>query len=156
MLKKIIGTIWKKLTPGTRLKIIRLTQQKFTVSVAAVITNEKREVLLLDHVLRPYSNWGIPGGFIEPGEQPEKAISREIREETGLELKNIRLVRVRTTNRHVEVLFRAEATGKAEAKSREINDARWFRTEDIPEELSQKQKYDIQELLETNRNKFDD
>ncbi|MDQ3321983.1 MAG: NUDIX hydrolase [Acidobacteriota bacterium] len=156
MIKKIIGIIWKKLTPGGRLKIIRLTQQKFTVSVAAVVTNEKGEVLLLDHVLRPFSNWGIPGGFIKTGEPPEKAVSREIREETGLELKNIRLIRARTTNRHVEILFRAEATGEAEVKSCEINRAEWFRVKDIPEELSQKQKSDIRELLNREQNKFGD
>lgn len=154
MIKKTIGAVWKKLTPGGRLKIIRLTQQKFTVSVAAVVTNETGEILLLDHVLRPDSNWGIPGGFIETGEQPEKAVSREIREETGLELKNIRLVRVRTINRHVEILFRAEATGKAEVKSREINRAAWFRVENMPEELSRKQKSDILQLLESERNNF--
>ncbi len=152
MIKKIIGIIWKKITPGVRLKIIRLTQQKFTVSVAAIVTNEKGEVLLLDHVLRPFSNWGIPGGFIEAGEQPEKAVSREIREETGLELKNIRLLRVRTANRHVEILFRAEATGEARVKSREINAAAWFRVENMPEELNQKQKSDILELLESRQN----
>lgn len=148
MIKKIVGAIWKKLTPLARTRVIRLTQQKFTVSVAAVVTNERREVLLLDHVLRPVSNWGIPGGFVNAGEQPDKAISRELREETGLELKNVSMVRVRTHNRHVEILFRAEATGEARATSREINRAAWFPAADIPAELSRNQKSDIRELLE--------
>ncbi len=83
MLKKILGTIWKNLTPYLRLKIVRATQHKFTVSVAAVIINENEEILLLNHVLRPSSGWGIPGGFVKRGEQPEAAIEREIREETS-------------------------------------------------------------------------
>ncbi|HXG83474.1 MAG TPA: NUDIX hydrolase [Pyrinomonadaceae bacterium] len=154
MIKKIIGIIWKKLTPAARVRIIRSTQKKFTVSAAAVVTNEKGEVLLLDHVFRPFSNWGIPGGFIEAGEQPEKAVIREIREETGLQLKNVRLVRARTAGRHVEILFRAEASGRAEAKSREINRAEWFRSDRMPEEMSRKQKSDVLELLEGEENKF--
>lgn len=147
MLKRLIGNVWKRLTPQARLIITRATQPKFTVSVAAVVVNERGEVLLLDHVLRPFSNWGIPGGFINVGEQPEKALRRELREETGLELKNIRLLRVRTNQRHVEILYRAEAGGAPEVKSREINEARWFKIEDIPEEMSDGQKADARKFI---------
>ena len=145
--KKIVGRVWKLLTPWTRLRIIRATQPKFTVSAAAVVVNERREVLLLDHVLRPFSSWGIPGGFINVNEPPEKAVEREIYEETGLELRNIRLVRVRTSNRHVEILYRADASGTPEAKSREINFAGWFKIEDIPEEMSGGQTADVKEFF---------
>ncbi len=153
MLKTFVGKIWNRITPSARLKIIRITQQKFTVSVAAIITNEKGEVLLLDHVLRPaQTTWGIPGGFLERGEQPEQAVRREIREETGLELENVKLLEVRATNRHVEILFRASAFGRAEAKSREINAAAWFKTDKIPERMNHKQKSDIRRLLNTEQN----
>ncbi|MDQ3180601.1 MAG: NUDIX domain-containing protein [Acidobacteriota bacterium] len=148
MLKKIVGTIWKNLTPYLRLKIIRATQQKFTVSVAAVIINENEEVLLLDHVLRPFLSWGIPGGFVKRGEQPEEAVMREIREETGLELQNLKLFRVRTINRHIEILFRAEATGKAEVKSCEINAAAWFETDKMPEQMNAEQKSVVKQILQ--------
>ena len=85
MIRERIGFAWKILPPWLRLKIIRTTQQKFTVSAAAIITNDNGEVLLLNHVLRPFSGWGLPGGFLGAGEQPEEAIRREIREETGIE-----------------------------------------------------------------------
>ena len=130
-----------------RLLIIRATQEKFTVSVAAIITNELNEILLLNHVLRPFSSWGIPGGFVEAGEQPSSAIRREIREETGLELKNPEMIRVRTIKRHVEILFRAKTTGKGEVKSREINALGWFEIGRMPEQMSRVQKSLIEEVL---------
>ncbi len=34
----------------------------------------------------------IPGGGLEAGEAPEEAIRRELREETGMEIKNLRAV----------------------------------------------------------------
>jgi len=147
MLKKSIGFIWRKMPYFLRLRIIRVTQEKFTVSVAAIITNDRNEILLLNHVLRPFSGWGIPGGFIEAGEQPDAAVRREIREETGLELTNLEMMRVRTIKRHVEILFRAAATGKGEVKSREINALGWFEIDEMPERMSCVQKSLIKEVL---------
>lgn len=147
MLRKAIGIIWSKTPYFLRLRMIRATQEKFTVSVAAIITNERKEILILDHVLRPFSSWGIPGGFIEAGEQPEIAIRRELFEETGLELNRIKMIRVRTIKRHVEILFRGEARGKGEIKSREITDLGWFEIDKMPQQMSRAQKTLIEEVL---------
>ena len=130
-----------------RLKIIRTTQQKFTVSAAAVITNAEGKVLLLNHLLRPYSGWGLPGGFLTAGEQPEDAIKREIREETGMDIENVKMFRVRTIRRHIELLFTADAAGEATVQSREILDLGWFDLEELPEGLPESQKNVIKQLL---------
>jgi ADP-ribose pyrophosphatase YjhB (NUDIX family) len=147
VLKNLVSKIWKALSPSTRLRLVRATQKKFTASVAAIVTNKKGKVLLLNHVLRPHSAWGIPGGFIEAGEQPEAAIRREIREETGLELNDLKLLRVRIIDRHVEILFRASATGAGEIKSREITDLGWFAPGEMPGGTSKPQKHIIEEVL---------
>lgn len=147
MLKKSVRFIWKKTPYFLRARLVRATQAKFTASVAVIITNEKNEILLLDHVLRPVFSWGIPGGFIEAGEQPENAARREIREEVGLELVGAELVRMRTINRHIEILFRAQAAGEAAVKSREINDFGWFALDRMPERMSASQKILIGQVL---------
>lgn len=147
MFKGFFGKVWKKLPSGWRLRIIRVTQKKFTASAAAVITDPGGRVLLLDHYWRPGAGWGLPGGFLEFGEQPDEAIRREICEETGLNLTRVRLWRTRVVNRHIEFLFLAEADGKAEAKSREIREAVWFAPGELPETLSRVQKSLIEKAL---------
>jgi ADP-ribose pyrophosphatase YjhB (NUDIX family) len=152
MLKKIVGKIWRKTPHFIRIKLIRASQKKFTVSVGVVVLNQKSEVLLLDHVFRPASGWGIPGGFMEFAEQPHEAAKREVFEETGLELENLEMIWMRTLNRHIEIIFRADGKGTAEVKSREINSLAWFEVEKMPEEMSKSQAEIIRQVLSKNQN----
>lgn len=133
--------------PGARILATRIFQVRFTVSAAGIITNEKGEVLLLNHVLRPVSGWGVPGGFLNFGEQPEAAFRREIREETGLELKNISLFRTRTFRRHIEIIFLATGVGQASVKSLEIIELGWFAIDDIPKEMSLDQQFMVRKAV---------
>lgn len=133
MFRKFIGKIWEKMPRRLRLGIIRVTQKKFTASAAAIIVNENNQVLLLEHAIRAGADWGVPGGFLEYGEQAEEAVRRELLEEIALELENVRLLRVRITARHIEFLFRAETSGVPEIKSDEIRSLRWFGADELPE-----------------------
>ncbi len=135
------------LTPGMRTWIMRRLQQKFTASVVGIITNEQGELLLLNHVLRPRSGWGMPGGFMSRSEQPATALRREIREETGLELDDLALYRVRTLKRHIEIIFTATAADAGEIRSREITELRWFDPDGLPPEMSIDQQFLIKAVL---------
>jgi 8-oxo-dGTP diphosphatase len=145
--KEIIKLAWSKTPSVLRYKIVRSTQKKFTFSVAAIILNKRDEVLLLKHTLRPHYNWGIPGGFVSYGEQPVEALRRELREEIGIEVENVEMLRVRTIHRHIEIIFRAETDEKAEAKSFEISDVGWFSRDNLPENLSPVQKKMIENFF---------
>jgi 8-oxo-dGTP diphosphatase len=149
MLQKIIGKIWRISPQIFRAYFVRFTQNTFTVSVGAIVTNDEGKVLLLDHVLRPGSGWGVPGGFINHGEQPAEAVKREICEEIGLEIESIELVRVRTIKRHVEILFRAKAHGEGKIKSLEIKEVRWVSPDEMPEEMSKAQQQLIKQVLDS-------
>jgi ADP-ribose pyrophosphatase YjhB (NUDIX family) len=144
---KIFARAWKLLPASGRRWLTRRFQASFTASAAGVVTDEHGRVLLLDHVLRPRSGWGVPGGFLNKGEQPEHALRREIREETGLELKDVRLIRVRTVQRHMELVFAATAVGEAFVNSPEIKELRWFDVESMPPDMSLSQQFLIRSIL---------
>jgi 8-oxo-dGTP diphosphatase len=55
--------------------------------VGAVIRDEAGRLLMILRGHDPGKGlWSIPGGRIEPGETPEQAVVREVREETGLDV----------------------------------------------------------------------
>lgn len=57
------------------------------VGVGAVVFREDR-VLLVQRGREPsYGKWSIPGGLVELGESLQEAVVREVREETGLDVK---------------------------------------------------------------------
>ncbi len=68
--------------------------EAFPIStVGALIFNPAREVLMIR--THKWSNlWGMPGEKIKWGEAAEDALRREVREETGLEIRDIRFALV--------------------------------------------------------------
>ncbi len=134
-----------------RMKVVRSVQRKFTVSVVAIVTNQKNEILVLDHYFRPGATWGLPGGFIDPYEDAEDGIRREIKEETDLELENIRLLKVRTIGKHLEILFIAKGNGEAKVNSREIKELGWFALDNLPKNMGKTQLEWIDEYCRNNR-----
>lgn len=62
--------------------------------VIAYVTRERddgRELLVFDHRDHPKAGTQVPAGRLDPGEDLEAGLLREVREETGLE--NLRVVR---------------------------------------------------------------
>lgn len=141
------GVVWKKLPPFLRRGIVRLTQASFTVSATVFIRNSEGRLLLLDHTIRPSSGWGLPGGFLESGEQPAAAVLREVREETGLELKGLRLVQIHTTGSHIEILFAAASDGEVTLRQGEIKGFGWFQVDQLPADMGRAQKERIVRLF---------
>jgi 8-oxo-dGTP diphosphatase len=141
MLKDLVGAIWRR-TPG-KLKTwaVRFTQQRFYVTAGAIISDDAGRVLLLHHRFRPGSGWGIPGGFIKRGEQPAEALRRELREEVGLEIEDLKLFRTRAFKkaRQVEIVFRCRARSETEQLSFEIKGLAWFEPHELPKELPRDQ-----------------
>jgi 8-oxo-dGTP diphosphatase len=130
---------------------MRLAHARFTVTAGAVIFNDSGEVLLLKHRFRAGSGWGLPGGFMETGEQPIDALRRELREEIGLEVEDVKILAVRSFKKpkQVEVLFRARANAHVESQTIEVERAEWFAIDALPEGLPRDQRSYIDRAAKT-------
>jgi len=62
------------------------------VGVGGVIVDRDRTVLIRRGTEPLLGQWSIPGGTIETGETLEEAVRRELREETGLEVRVLELI----------------------------------------------------------------
>ncbi len=86
-------------------------------------------------------NWGTGGGHLEFGETPENAVKREIKEEYGIEIKNIKFLCVcnivKYGKHYVDIGFTAElADGEPKImESEKFDRIDWFDIEKLPEPL---------------------
>ena len=105
------------------------------VSVAALVTNEKDEILL---VKSPWRGWEYPGGLIEPGESFETALKREVREESGAEIEITGFVGIcKNVERNiVNIDFTARYTGGELTTSEESTEVGWFTEEEAMEMIT--------------------
>ena len=142
VLQKFIAGVWRALPPRVRRWSMRATQTRFTVTAGALIFNESGQVLLLKHRFRAGSGWGIPGGFLEHGEQPEEALRRELREEIGLEVHHVEIFIARSFRkpRQVEILFRCRANKEVQPRTMEVEHAEWFSPQELPAGLPTDQR----------------
>lgn len=94
-----------------------------------------------DEVLLGRSPHFVPGmfstlaGFVEPGESLEQTVAREIREEVGVEVENVRYFGSQPWPfpNSLMIGFRADyAGGDVEVDGEEVEEAAWFHLSDLP------------------------
>jgi ADP-ribose pyrophosphatase YjhB (NUDIX family) len=66
------------------------TEVRLSVCVVARKSARSNEILLMRR--SDNAHWGLPGGYVEPGESVQDAARREVREETGFAVELGRLV----------------------------------------------------------------
>ncbi len=112
-----------------------------TVDVVVLAgTEASRRVLLIQRGDPPFrGSWALPGGFVEEGEQVLEAAPRELAEETGLRVGELRLLGVYDTPGRdprgwtVSVVYLARVPSeKAVAGADDAADARWFAADELP------------------------
>ena len=131
---------------------MRLTHPRFTVTAGAIILNDSKQILLLKHRFRAGSGWGLPGGFLEKGEQPLDALRRELREEIHLEVSDVEIFTARSFKkpRQVEVLFRCRASGEVTPHTMEVERAEWFSLDSLPDGLPRDQRALVEQAAKTD------
>jgi 8-oxo-dGTP diphosphatase len=157
MFQNLIGRIWRFLPARLRRWTMRATHPRFTVTAGAIVFNNDGEILLLKHRFRAGSGWGLPGGFLEAGEQPLDALRRELREEIGLEINDAEIFAARSFRKpqQVEVLFTCKASGEAKPQAMEVERAEWFSLTSLPEGLPKDQRRFVERAAGDGANRRD-
>jgi 8-oxo-dGTP diphosphatase len=94
------------------------------IGVAVIVTHQQKVLFGKRIVTNGDSEWQLPGGWIELGESPEQTARREVAEETGLGLDELKLVGLTNNyfsdqNHSISLYFEAECANPERIKNRE-------------------------------------
>lgn len=110
---------------------------KISPAVIVGVINKDR-LLMTKYAHGIYKRYSLIAGFTEIGETLEETVAREVMEEAGLKVKNIRYYKSQPWSFSDTVLmgFYAELDGedKVLLDERELSEATWFKREEIPTE----------------------
>ena len=116
------------------------------------LVREDKKVLMTWN--KNLNTWIPVGGHIDPGENPEEAIIREVKEETGFEFEflepayydgpvkvlkpyRIQIEKVPHHNEHINVVFFARCTKYSDKKATDEDEKlRWFSMDELMKEKS--------------------
>ena len=96
------------------------------------------EILLARNAARGGTFWSVLAGFVEPGESLEEAVVREVREEVGVEIRDLRYFGSQPWPfpHQLMIGFTANyASGEIQVDPHELVEARWFPKDELPEQL---------------------
>jgi NAD+ diphosphatase len=82
----------------------------------------------------PAGRYSALAGFVEPGEALETAVAREVREEAGVEVRDVRYVASQPWPFPISLMLGFHATyagGDAAQRDAELEDVRWFTREEL-------------------------
>lgn len=124
------GNVRRCTAPGCGTHIYPRTDPAVIMLVEHPATDDApARCLLARHARLPSGMYSTLAGFVEPGESLEEAVVREVREETGVEVDEVRYFGSQPWPfpRSLMIGFRARATTEAiHVDPDELQEARWF------------------------------
>lgn len=125
--------IWRRAPQWLRGAVTWMITGKVIVGVSGVLLNEEGQVLLLRHRFHNSRIWGLPGGWLSPGETIYECWRREVKEELALETSDVDVVCHRATRRVLEFYLLGRISGgQLKIDPVEILEARFFEADELP------------------------
>ena len=134
-MKKLLLKLWRLMPFWMQRMALFFIRPRYEVSVGAVIFNEQDQLLLCHHTYRREFPWGLPGGDIEPGEDPAEAVRRELWEETGFRAGEVELLLVENWKefRHVSLTYLCKGVSGDFVPNEEVSRVQYFDPHVLPE-----------------------
>jgi 8-oxo-dGTP diphosphatase len=83
--------------------------------------------------------WGLLGGFFDRDENLVQAAKREVMEESGWEINNLKLFKINGNPRrpkedrqNVDIIFIADAVRQIKSSDEEVKELKWFSLQKLP------------------------
>lgn len=133
----------------------RWTYYPHVAATACAVIIKDDKALLVKRNREPYKGtWMFPAGFVDYGEHPEETLAREVREETGLRIKNAKLLTVLQSEDdprrpgHFCIFYKVTVSGSELKTDKEENQGMdWFEIKNPPKIGWKSHKY-IMRLLQ--------
>ncbi len=122
-----------------------------------VAVERSDEILLARSPHFPAGIYSVLAGFVEPGESAEEAVAREVMEEAGIVVKDVRYFGSQPWPYPNSLMLGFTASydsGEIRIEEEEIEDARWFNANEMPTFFPGRMSISqwlIQDFLERNR-----
>ncbi|MGD8505345.1 MAG: NUDIX domain-containing protein [Candidatus Bathyarchaeota archaeon] len=93
-----------------------------------VMVASKNRILLARGVGWKHPYWGLISGHIKRDETAEQTAIREVQEEVGLEISNLKILKTCVAGDYglLMIAFKAKTRGMIIKKSKELEEAKWF------------------------------
>jgi len=115
---------------------LRILNPSFMVGAMGLIQDEHGRILFLEHTYRREVPWGLPGGWLKHAESPETGLTREVLEETGLNVRVDALLAAEFWgDTQLDLLFRCTVESGSYQSSDETGLHRWASLDELPELL---------------------
>lgn len=129
---------------------------------AVTVVVDEEGMILLQQRKTPYSSWGLPGGLMELKESTEETAIREVFEESGLIIENLKLLDVVTgKNCYIKVpngdeffsvtvaYHTKEFSGELKVDKKESLDLKFYRIDELPDKIVGSHKRIIDKFMST-------
>lgn len=117
----------------------QLEYPKISPAVIVAITNGDK-LLMSRYRDRPYRGYALIAGFVEIGESFEETVHREVMEEVGLKVKNVRYFKSQpwafTDTEMIGFFADLDGDDTITLQEDELSEAGWYHREDIPDDDS--------------------
>lgn len=130
-------------------------------TVVAIIEFPDNKILLIKRATVVFKGyWALPGGRVDVGETVEQAVVREVKEETGLQVKIVKKIGdYRESGIQDEIEYNYYAAcflvepvgGKIKKQEKEIEEIKLVDLKDIPEKLAFEHSSMIQDYMRTRK-----
>ncbi len=131
------------------------------VDVRGAVFRDDRILLVKEKI---DGGWTLPGGWADPCQSPSEAVVREVFEESGFEVRAVKLAAIYDRSRHAhlppmpfhlyKLFFLCEITGGAAKESYETTGVDFFAEDAIPPlSISRTLPFQIARMFEHHRNR---